>query len=73
MFSKYKEIMQALVRDARFVNKELAAPRIEQETLLGPFFRISPLQNDMAKSYFPNPENMNEGAIRTAQNAMQVT
>lgn len=73
MFTKFKEIMQALVRDERFVNKDTPAPRIELDTIFGPFFRLSPLQNDMAKSYFPNPENMNEGAIRNAQNAVQVT
>ncbi|KAH9431338.1 hypothetical protein MCOR02_008633 [Pyricularia oryzae] len=73
MFSKYKEIMQALVKDERFVNKQAPAPRIELDSLLGPFFRLSPLQSDMAKSYFPNADNMNEGAVRTAQNAVQVT
>lgn len=50
-----------------------SAPGIEKHTLLGPFFRISPLQPEVTKTYFAAPRTLDRGAIKTAQNALQIT
>lgn len=50
-----------------------SAPNIEKNTLLGPFFRISPLQAEVTKTYFPGPRTMDRGAVRNAQNSLQIT
>lgn len=50
-----------------------SAPNIEKNTLLGPFFRISPLQTEVTKTYFAGPRTLDRGAIKNAQNALQIT
>lgn len=50
-----------------------SAPAIEKLTLLGPFFRISPLQREVAKEYFASPKTMDKGHIRTSQEALRLT
>lgn len=42
-------------------------------TLLGPFFRISPLQSEVSKTYFVGPRTIERGAIKNAQTALQAT
>lgn len=46
---------------------------IENETLLGPFFRISPLQGDVATNYFSSPKTRDQGYIANSQNALRMT
>lgn len=50
-----------------------SAPGIEKHTFLGPFFRISPLQTEVTKTYFASPRTLDRGAIKNAQNALQIT
>ncbi|KAJ0124691.1 ubiquitin elongating factor core [Diaporthe amygdali] len=50
-----------------------SAPGIERHTLLGPFFRISPLQSEVTKAYFAGPRTLDRGAIKNSQSALQVT
>lgn len=50
-----------------------SAPGIEKHTMLGPFFRISPLQTEVTKTYFAGPRTLDRGAIKNAQSALQVT
>jgi ubiquitin conjugation factor E4 B len=50
-----------------------SAPRIEMDTILGPFFRISPLQAEVTKEYFASPKTMDKGKIRTSQEALRLT
>jgi ubiquitin conjugation factor E4 B len=49
------------------------APGIEKHTLLGPFFRISPLQREVTKEYFATPKTMDKRHINTAQDALRMT
>jgi ubiquitin conjugation factor E4 B len=44
---------------------------IERHTLLGPFFRISPLQPQVSSQYFASPKSMSKGHIRTAQDGLR--
>ena len=52
---------------------ETTAPMIENETILGPFFRISPLQGDVATNYFSSPKTRDKGYIANSQNALRMT
>jgi len=51
----------------------VSAPNVEKQTILGPFFRISPLQPEVTRVYFAGPRTMDKGRIRNAQNALQIT
>jgi ubiquitin conjugation factor E4 B len=50
-----------------------SAPGIEKHSLLGPFFRISPLQPEVTKVYFAGPKTMDKGHVRTSQSALRMT
>jgi ubiquitin conjugation factor E4 B len=50
-----------------------SAPAIEKNTLLGPFFRISPLQPEVTTVYFSGPRTMDKARIQTSQSALQMT
>lgn len=50
-----------------------SAPGIEKHTLLGPFFRISPLQPEVTKEYFAAPKTMDKRHITTSQEALRLT
>lgn len=50
-----------------------SAPAIEKLTILGPFFRISPLQAEVTKEYFAGPKTMDRRRIHTSQEALRLT
>lgn len=50
-----------------------SAPGIEKHTILGPFFRISPLQTEVTKTYFASPRSISREAVKNAQSALQIT
>jgi ubiquitin conjugation factor E4 B len=50
-----------------------SAPGIEKNTILGPFFRISPLQPEVTTVYFAGPRTMDKARIQTSQSALQMT
>ena len=50
-----------------------SAPGIEQHTLLGPFFRISPLQAEVTREYFAAPKTLDKRRIVTSQEALRLT
>jgi ubiquitin conjugation factor E4 B len=51
----------------------LSTPAIERLTLLGPFFRISPLQPEVTKVYFSAPKTIDSGHVKMSQNALRLT
>lgn len=80
----YKPYVQALLTYTRFpvlitnlaqhpcFNMAQSAPGIEKHTLLGPFFRISPLQPEAIKSYFPGPRSLDKTRIANAQESLRI-
>ncbi|KAK7423890.1 Ubiquitin conjugation factor E4 [Neonectria punicea] len=84
MDDDYKPYMQALMTYTRFppliVNlakhpcfkMAQSASGIEKHTILGPFFRISPLQSEVIKSYFPGARTLDKARIRNAQDALRM-
>lgn len=55
------------------MSKEQIALASETETILGPFFRISPLQTEVTKSYFVSPRTIDAGHVKSSQSALQMT
>lgn len=51
----FPELVEAMTESPNFVSKSVAAQDIETRTTLGPFFRISALQTEVARSYFYDP------------------
>lgn len=71
-YSRYPPLLNALAQDPLF-QLAVSAPAIEKSTILGPFFRISPLQPEVTTVYFAGPRTMDQGRIRSSQSALQMT
>ncbi|KID88629.1 ubiquitin fusion degradation protein 2 [Metarhizium guizhouense ARSEF 977] len=81
---EYKPHVQALLTYTRFpvlianlaqhpsFNMAQSAPGIERHTILGPFFRISPLQPEAIKSYFPGARSLDRVRIANAQESLRI-
>ncbi|KAK3387480.1 ubiquitin elongating factor core-domain-containing protein [Podospora didyma] len=71
-YSRFPPLLDGLAENGRFQMAQ-SAPGIEKHTLLGPFFRISPLQPEVTAVYFSGPRTMDKGRIATSQSALQMT
>src|ERR1700736_5697919 len=69
---RFPPLVTAIAEDPLF-QMAVSAPAIEKHTLLGPFFRISPLQAEVTKVYFAGPKTMDKGRINTSQSALRLT
>jgi ubiquitin conjugation factor E4 B len=67
-----KPIASALTESPSFVPDSVPASLLEAKTLLGPYFAISPLQDEVTKQYFPGPKTLDPSRIRNAQSALQM-
>ncbi|KAI1506684.1 ubiquitin elongating factor core [Biscogniauxia marginata] len=79
-YARFPPLLEALAKHPHFrvaptsnMTKEHIAVASEMQTILGPFFRLSPLQSDVAKSYFNSPRTIDQGHIKTGQTALQMT
>ncbi|KAF5027783.1 hypothetical protein F66182_114 [Fusarium sp. NRRL 66182] len=84
MNDEYKPYIQALMTYTRFptllvnlakhpcFNMAQSAAGIEKHTILGPFFRISPLQSQVVKSYFPEPRSLDRVRVSNAQDSLRM-
>jgi ubiquitin conjugation factor E4 B len=70
---RYKPIAIAITDSPMFCDKTIPAARLEAETLLGPYFQISPLQADVTKQYFSSPKTIDPGRVRASQQSLQLT
>ncbi|PBP19477.1 ubiquitin elongating factor core [Diplocarpon rosae] len=68
----FKPIANAIALDPLF-QMATSAPGIERHTILGPFFRISPLQPEVTKEYFASPKTMDKRHIVNSQEALRLT
>ncbi|KAI0161203.1 ubiquitin elongating factor core-domain-containing protein [Xylariaceae sp. FL1272] len=79
-YSRFPPLLDALARHPRFhiiptpnMTKEQMALAPELGTILGPFFRISPLQTEVTKTYFTSPRTIDAGHVKASQSALQMT
>ncbi|KAL9116307.1 MAG: hypothetical protein Q9187_007169 [Circinaria calcarea] len=70
---RYPALVNAFVLSPMFLPPQVPAATIEVETLLGPFFQISPLQGDVTTNYFSSPKTRDKGYIVNSQNALRMT
>jgi ubiquitin conjugation factor E4 B len=68
---RYTPIVVALSESPRFLKPQSEARNIETNTLLGPFFKLSPIDKEVAYRYFASQTDDN--TIRTAQNALRLS
>ncbi|KAK4157667.1 ubiquitin elongating factor core-domain-containing protein [Chaetomidium leptoderma] len=71
-YSRFPPLLNALIQHPCFQMAQ-SAPGIEKNTILGPFFSISPLQTEVTTVYFAGPRTMDKGRIQTSQSALQMT
>ena len=72
-FVRHPPLVDALTQSSKFLPEDCEAPEIESRTLLGPFFRISPLTADVAFGYFTGFQARDESFVRTSQHALRMT
>ncbi|KAK6955052.1 hypothetical protein Daesc_002682 [Daldinia eschscholtzii] len=79
-YARFPPLLNALAEHPNFrvqttpnMSKEQIALASETETILGPFFRISPLQTEVTKTYFASPRTIDPGHIKSSQSALQMT
>ena len=65
--------MNAIVQSSLFLPNDIPAVAWEEQTLLGPFFHISPLQKEVTQNYFSSPKTRDKSSIVNAQNALRMT
>ncbi|KAG9240390.1 ubiquitin elongating factor core-domain-containing protein [Calycina marina] len=71
--SKFPDIVIAISEHNLFHIKGLHGNVIENATLFGPFFSISPLQPEVTKEYFASPKTMAKQQISSSQDALRLT
>ncbi|KZM20704.1 ubiquitin-ubiquitin ligase [Ascochyta rabiei] len=70
---RFPPLVTALVRSDTFLPADIEAQSIETKTLLGPFFRLSPMQGEVAVNYFSGAAGGDKGLIANAQRALRMT
>jgi ubiquitin conjugation factor E4 B len=70
---RFAPLVTALVQSETFLPADIEAQDIETRTLLGPFFRLSPMQGDVAVNYFSGAAGSDKGLIANAQRALRMT
>ena len=70
---RFPKVVDAITESPSWIPWGVDAPNIEKSTLLGPFFRLSPIQTEVAQSYFSAPRTRDRGFIANAQNASRLT
>ena len=70
---RYPLLVNAVVQSPRFLPQQVSAGTLEVDTLLGPFFQISPLQADVTINYFSSPKTRDKGYIISSQRALRMT
>ena len=70
---QYPAMTSAIVQSPRFLPPSTPAGSLEVNTLLGPFFAISPLQSEVTTSYFASPTTLDKNFIYNSQRALRLT
>ncbi|KAH7084790.1 ubiquitin elongating factor core-domain-containing protein [Paraphoma chrysanthemicola] len=73
VFIRFPPLVAALAQSDTFLPANIEAQQIETRTLLGPFFRLSPMQGDVALNYFAGSASQDKGLITNAQKALRMT
>ncbi|KAI9754266.1 MAG: hypothetical protein M4579_004797 [Chaenotheca gracillima] len=70
---RYPALVNAIAQSSLFLPENVAPQDLESTTLLGPFFRISPLQGAVTANYFPSPKTADKRHVVSSQGALRMT
>jgi ubiquitin conjugation factor E4 B len=73
VFIRFPPLVAALAQSETFLPSDLEAQQIETHTFLGPFFRLSPMQGEVALNYFAGSAAQDKSLIANAQRALRMT
>ena len=71
--TRFPKIVDAITQSPMWIPEDVEPQAIETQSLLGPFFRLSPMQTDVAQNYFSAPKTRDRAFIANAQNAVRMT
>lgn len=72
-FLRFPQVVDAATQSPKFNPSDIPPQDIETKTLLGPFFRLSPMQLEVATNHFTAPRTRDRTFISSAQNAVRLT
>ncbi|KAF2491056.1 ubiquitin conjugation factor E4 [Lophium mytilinum] len=72
-FARYHPLLVAMTESPMFLPPDLPPEAIETDTLLGPFFRLSPMQAEVALNYFTGSQTRDKAYVANSQNALRMT
>ena len=70
---RFPKFAGAITQSSMWLPENVSPQDIENSTLLGPFFRLSPMQSPVAQSYFSAPKTRDRTFIANAHNAVRVS
>jgi ubiquitin conjugation factor E4 B len=70
---QYPQMINAIVQSPLFLPPSVPASLVEATTLLGPFFAISPLNDEVSNNYFSSPSTRDKSYILNSQRALRLT
>lgn len=73
VFIRFPPLVAALAQSETFLPTAIEAQHIETQSFLGPFFRLSPMQGDVALNYFSGSAATDKGLVANAQRAVRMT
>lgn len=69
---RFDPIVEAIAGSDSFLPGGTNASTLEAQTLLGPYFALSPLQGEAASMYFASPKTLEARQIRNSQGALRM-
>lgn len=69
---QFPKITDAITQSPMFLPGDLAPQDIELKSLLGPFFRLSPMQPSVAENYFSSPRTRDKAFIANTQSSLRM-
>jgi ubiquitin conjugation factor E4 B len=71
--TRYQPIVLAIAESPRFLPKDIEPQDIEKNTILGPFFALSPVNETVAENYFRGAQAQGEAFVQSNQEAVRMT
>lgn len=69
-YTRFPALLQTVSQHPNFL-AGTTGPEVESHSILGPFFKLSPLSPDILSTYFPNPRQLDQGRVHQAQQTLQ--
>jgi len=73
VFIRFPPLVAALSQSETFLPTDIEPQHIETRSFLGPFFRLSPMQGDVALNYFAGSAATDKGLVTNAQRAVRMS